>query len=58
MKVVDIIFDGPPSPVSGRFVEVEDTETRCSLSVGKWVKLEDGLWALRLKVDETFKGEI
>lgn len=33
---IDIVFDGPPSHESGRFVEVED-ETGKSISVGEWI---------------------
>ena len=40
-----VIFDGPPSHESGRFVEVEDTNG-ASASVGEWHELEDGLWSL------------
>jgi hypothetical protein len=40
-----ILFDGPPSHESGRFVEVEDGEGR-SFNAGEWVKRDDGLWAL------------
>lgn len=38
------MFDGPPGPVSGRFVEVEDA-TGASIRAGEWV--QDGvLWRL------------
>ena len=40
-----IVFDGPPGPVAGRFVEVENDAGR-SLSVGYWVERPDGLWEL------------
>ena len=40
-----IIFDGPPSHESGRFVEVEDAEGR-SIRAGNWHERPDGLWAL------------
>lgn len=46
-RYIDIVFDGPPSAVTGRFVEVED-ETGASVSFGQWVDREDGTWALRL----------
>jgi hypothetical protein len=46
-QLVDIVFDGPPGPESGRFVEVEDMEG-ASISYGEWVKRPDGLWALRI----------
>lgn len=44
---IDIVFDGPPSHESGRFVEVED-ERGYSVSVGQWIDRGNGLWALRL----------
>lgn len=45
---IRIVFDGPPSHQSGRFVEVEDDQGR-SISVGTWVERPDGLWELRIK---------
>ncbi len=42
------MFDGPPGPESGRFVEVERDGK--SISAGEWVKREDGYWVLRLGV--------
>jgi hypothetical protein len=60
---IDVVFDGPPSHESGRFVEVEDPEGK-SVSAGQWIDRGDGMWALRLPrlitspgeavVDETF----
>lgn len=49
-ETIDIVFDGPPGPESGRFVEVEDLDGK-SVGVGEWVKRHDGYWALRLAVD-------
>ncbi len=46
-KAINIIFDGPPSHKSGRFVEVE-TDDGKSINAGKWVERDDGLWALRI----------
>jgi hypothetical protein len=46
MKYVDIVFDGPPGPVAGRFVEVEDA-TGASIRIGEWVQDGD-LWRLRI----------
>jgi hypothetical protein len=51
IRTVDVVFDGPPGPVAGRFVEVED-ETAASVKVGEWVERDDGYWALRLRVAE------
>ena len=45
-KYIDIVFDGPPSHQSGRFVESED-DTGASIRAGEWI--EDGdLWRLRI----------
>ena len=43
---VDVVFDGPPSHESGRFVEVENSEGM-SINFGEWVHRPDGYWALR-----------
>jgi hypothetical protein len=45
LREVSAIFDGPPGPEAGRFVEVEDREGR-SLRLGTWRELDGGLWAL------------
>lgn len=42
---VCIVFDGPPSHKSGRFVEVEDSNGN-GISIGKWRKRDDDLWSL------------
>ena len=47
MGYIDIVFDGPPSHESGRFVEVEDATGR-SIRFGEWVERADGYWVLRL----------
>jgi hypothetical protein len=44
---VEIVFDGPPGPESGRFVEVED-EGGHSIRVGEWIQRGNGFWALRI----------
>lgn len=44
---IDIVFDGPPSAISGRFVEVEDHDGH-GIKVGEWVHRTDGYWVLRL----------
>lgn len=49
---IDIVFDGPPAPESGRFIEVHD-EKGASIRVGEWVELDGGLWALRIPRSET-----
>lgn len=50
-RFVDIVFDGPPSHESGRFVEVED-ETGKSIKFGEWVQRDDGFWALRIRAGD------
>lgn len=47
-RFIDVVFDGPPSHESGRFVEVEDEQGR-SISIGTWIDRGDGLWALRIE---------
>jgi hypothetical protein len=46
-SAINIIFDGPPGPESGRFVEVE-TDDGHSINAGEWCQRLDGLWALRI----------
>ena len=43
---IDIVFDGPPGPEAGRFVEVENAQGQ-SIRFGEWVQRPDGYWALR-----------
>ena len=42
---VTVVFDGPPGPEPGRFIEVENPETGESIKLGKWYEV-DGLWYL------------
>ena len=51
MSSIHILFDGPPGPVAGRFVEVED-ETGKSISVGQWRERSDGFWELVIERGE------
>lgn len=44
---VDVVFDGPPGPEGGRFVEVEDPAGR-SIDCGEWITSGAGMWALRI----------
>ena len=53
---VDIVFDGPPGPESGRFVEVENAHGR-SINLGEWIKRPDGFWVLRLTSEQVRKFE-
>ena len=46
-QAINIIFEGPPGPEGGDFVEVE-TDDGHSINCGKWSKRPDGLWALRI----------
>jgi hypothetical protein len=46
-EYIDIVFDGPPGPDGGRFVEVENDCGR-SIRVGEWIERQDGFWALRI----------
>ena len=46
---IDIVFDGPPSYIAPRFVEVEN-DKGASISIGDWVQREDGYWALRIRL--------
>ena len=47
--IVHVVFDGPPGPEAGRFVEVETLDGK-SVSVGRWLKRDDGFWALEIEV--------
>jgi NTP pyrophosphatase (non-canonical NTP hydrolase) len=44
---VDIVFDGPPGPEAGRFVEVDDHNKR-SIKFGEWIAAGCGQWRLRI----------
>lgn len=46
-ETIYVVFDGPPGPECGRFVEVEDA-TGKSIRIREWVDRGDGFWALRL----------
>jgi hypothetical protein len=48
-REIDIVFDGPPSHESGRFVEVERDGK--SIRIGRWFERDDGLWVLRIPLD-------
>ena len=45
-EYIDIVFDGPPSHESGRFVEVEDA-SGASIRIGEWVEVDE-FWVLRM----------
>jgi len=44
-ETICILFDGPPGPEAGRFVEVETPEGK-SIKVGEWRDRGDGYWSL------------
>jgi hypothetical protein len=46
---VALLFDGPPGPESGRFIEAENAAGE-GVKVGAWVQRGDGIWALELDV--------
>lgn len=45
---IRVVFDGPPGPEAGRFVEVENA-AGCSINAGEWRKRSDGLWELVIR---------
>lgn len=47
MNTIHVVFDGPPSHESGRFVEVETPDGK-SINVGEWHQRPDNLWELRI----------
>lgn len=56
IEAINVVFDGPPAPESGRFVEVEDDSGR-SIAVGEWIKRHDNLWSLRITLADFTKKE-
>jgi len=56
---VHVIFDGPPSHESGRFVEVETPDGK-SIRLGQWLNRGDGYWALvfNVSIDQTAGYEV
>ena len=45
---IKVIFDGPPSHESGRFVEVHNLYDE-GIKIGEWNERDDGLWELVIK---------
>ena len=43
---MDVMFDGPPGPESGRLIEVHDAKTGESIAWGEWLDNGDGTWSL------------
>lgn len=50
-RYVDVVFDGPPSHKSGRFVEVENSSGQ-SVKIGEWIDRGNGLWLLRIRDED------
>ena len=50
MTHIDIVFDGPPGPDPGRFVEIEDAAGN-SIKCGQWLQRPDGHWVLRIRIE-------
>jgi len=44
---IDIVFDGPPGPAAGRFVEIESPQG-VAIRIGQWIDRGGGFWALRI----------
>lgn len=44
---MEIVFDGPPGPEAGRFIEVEDGNGK-SICAGEWLQRGENEWVLRL----------
>ena len=53
---IRIVFDGPPGPVGGRFIEVEN-EYAQSISIGEWVE-EGDLWYLEFSNPAQLEAEL
>ena len=49
VETINIVFDGPPSHESGRFIEVENLDG-ASIKAGEWIQLDSERWALQLDV--------
>jgi hypothetical protein len=47
VQSLHFVFDGPPGPDGGRFVECETTDGH-SVNAGEWHERADGLWELRV----------
>lgn len=50
-RVIRIIFDGPPGPEGGRFIECEDDQGQSIelAQVGQLKEIDGGLWELRIE---------
>ncbi len=43
---IEILFDGPPGPKAGRFIDIIDGATGYGIKWGDWTDLGDGRWSL------------
>lgn len=55
MSAINVVFDGPPSNKSGRFIEVEN-DKGASVDVGTWYQRGDGLWSLRVTAADIIRA--
>lgn len=46
-KQCRVVFDGPPGPTAGRFIDVHNADDK-SINAGTWRERPDGLWELRI----------
>lgn len=51
MGKIRIVFDGPPGPEGGRFVEVEGASSGESANIGEWIECGE-YWCL--EIDDYF----
>ena len=56
IEALHFVFDGPPGPRCGRFVECETPDGR-SIEAGEWHERSDGLWELRVSMQATATAE-
>lgn len=54
LSFIDVVFDGPPGPTAGRFVEVEDQNQK-SISFGDWIE-RGKYWVLRIPILQRHEG--
>jgi NTP pyrophosphatase (non-canonical NTP hydrolase) len=56
-QYIDVLFDGPPGAIAGRFVECEN-ERGHGVRTGEWIAPEppDNIWRLRIKVFPGLNG--
>lgn len=57
MTLIHFVFDSPPGPEGARFVECETPDGR-SVNIGEWHRRTDGLWEVRVRVDDTPEGHV